>query len=64
MLTAANATGQLVFLPMAAWLAAHEGWRVALMPGLGACLLAGLLFWLLGRDRPSDLGLPAYGEPR
>jgi sugar phosphate permease len=62
MLTAANATGQLVFLPMAAWLAAHEGWRVALMPGLSACVLAGLLFWLLGRDHPSDLGLPAYGE--
>ena len=33
MLTAANATGQLVFLPLAAWLAEHEGWRVALMPG-------------------------------
>jgi predicted MFS family arabinose efflux permease len=62
MLTAANATGQLVFLPLAAWLAAHAGWRVALMPGLGACVLAGLLFWLLGRDHPADLGLPAYGE--
>ncbi|TDH64219.1 MFS transporter [Dankookia rubra] len=62
MLTAANATGQLVFLPLAAWLAQHEGWRVALMPGLGACFLAGLLFWLLGRDHPADLGLPAYGE--
>ena len=62
MLTAANATGQLVFLPLAAWLAQHEGWRVALMPGLGACLAAGLLFWLFGRDHPADLGLPAYGE--
>jgi predicted MFS family arabinose efflux permease len=62
MLTAANATGQLVFLPLAAWLAQHAGWRVALMPGLGACVAAGLLFWLLGRDHPADLGLPAYGE--
>jgi predicted MFS family arabinose efflux permease len=62
MLTAANATGQLVFLPLAAWLAQHEGWRVALMPGLGACLIAGLLFWLLGADHPAELNLPAYGE--
>jgi MFS family permease len=62
MLTAANATGQLVFLPLAAWLAQHEGWRVALLPGLGSCVLAGLLFWLFGRDHPADLGLPAYGE--
>ncbi|WP_431281031.1 MFS transporter [Humitalea sp. 24SJ18S-53] len=62
MLTAANATGQLVFLPLAAWLAQHEGWRVALLPGLGACVLAGVLFWLLARDHPADLGLPAYGE--
>src|SRR5271166_4952397 len=28
-LTASNATGQLVFLPLAAWLEAHYGWRAA-----------------------------------
>ncbi|MBL6079716.1 MFS transporter [Belnapia sp. T18] len=62
MLTAANATGQLAFLPLAAWLAQSEGWRAAMMPGLAACALSGLLMWLLGRDHPSELGLNAYGE--
>jgi sugar phosphate permease len=61
-LTAANATGQLAFLPLAAWLAQNEGWRIALLPGLGACALSGLLMWLLGRDYPAELGLNAYGE--
>ena len=62
LLTAANATGQLAFLPLAAWLARDFGWRAAMTPGLVACALAGLLMLLLGRDHPSDLGLPAYGE--
>ncbi len=63
MLTASSATGQLVFLPVAAWLADHYGWRVALLPALAACALAGLLALLFMRDRPSDIGLRAYGEP-
>ena len=47
MLTAANATGQLAFLPLAAWLAQSEGWRIAMVPGLLACGLSGLLMLLL-----------------
>ena len=62
LLTAANATGQLVLLPLGAWLAQEHGWRVAIGPGLGACALAAVLMVLFGRDHPSDLGLPAYGE--
>ncbi|TPG59546.1 MFS transporter [Roseomonas nepalensis] len=62
LLTAANATGQLAFLPLAAWLAQNEGWRVAMGPGLGACALAGALALLFMRDRPAELGLTAYGE--
>ncbi|MDO9711626.1 MFS transporter [Paracraurococcus lichenis] len=62
LLTAANATGQLAFLPLAAWLAREEGWRSAMAPGLIVCGLAAALFLLLGRDRPADLGLAAYGE--
>ncbi|WP_458096982.1 MFS transporter [Roseomonas sp. WA12] len=62
MLTAANATGQLAFLPLAAWLAQEEGWRTALVPGLAACAMACALMLLLGRDRPEQLGLRAYGE--
>nr|WP_043829929.1 MFS transporter [Roseomonas aerilata] len=62
MLTAANATGQLAFLPLAAWLATNQGWRVAMAPGLTVCAVAAVLALLLMRDRPSDLGLTAYGE--
>src|SRR5271165_4414240 len=61
-LTAANAAGQLVFLPTMAALATAAGWRivslvlaasvVALLP-----VLAGLM-----RDRPEDVGLARYGE--
>jgi sugar phosphate permease len=61
-LTAANATGQLAFLPLAVWLAQTEGWRAAMLPGLGACALAGLLMLLFGRDHPAELGLNGYGD--
>lgn len=62
LLTAANATGQLAFLPFAAWLAQNDGWRFAMVPGLIACGLAGLLMALFGRDHPAELGLAAYGD--
>jgi predicted MFS family arabinose efflux permease len=62
MLTASNATGQLAFLPVAAWLAQAVGWRAAVLPAIGACTLAGLLILLFGCDHPSRLGLAAYGE--
>ncbi len=61
-LTASSATGSLAFLPVAAWLAAHDGWRVALLPAAAACAVAGLLMLLFGRDHPGELGQPAYGE--
>src|SRR5215212_3850656 len=61
-LTAATATGQLAFLPLAVWLAQTEGWRAAMLPGLGACALAGVLMLLFGRDHPAELGLNAYGD--
>ncbi|MBP0492770.1 MFS transporter [Pararoseomonas indoligenes] len=62
MLTAANATGQLAFLPLAAWLAQEEGWRFAMIPALGVGVLSVVLMLLLGRDRPEELGLRALGE--
>jgi MFS family permease len=63
LLTASSATGQLVFLPLAAWLADNYGWRIALLPALGSCGIAAVLVLLFMRNRPSDLGLRAYGEP-
>jgi predicted MFS family arabinose efflux permease len=62
MLAASTSTGQLVFLPMTASLAQAYGWRVALMPPIGALILVAILMLLFMRDWPSDIGLAAYGE--
>jgi MFS family permease len=62
LLMAANATGQLLFLPFAAWLANHYGWRFAVLPGLLICCIAWGLNVLFGCEFPADLGLPPFGE--
>jgi sugar phosphate permease len=61
-LTASSATGQLAFLPFAAWMIEHWGWRSAVAPVLVACLVIGLLVLGLVRNRPADVGLVAFGE--
>ena len=63
-LTAANAAGQLVFLPSLASLVTYAGWRV-MSEVLGIAVLALVpLLMLAMRDRPEDLGLGMYGDPR
>jgi sugar phosphate permease len=62
LLTASVATGQLAFLPLAAWLIDHIGWRAALLPSFAALTTVAVLIFLFMRDRPSDLGLVALGE--
>ena len=59
---ASNATGQLVFLPVIAQLATSYGWRMALVFVCCLLALAGSVALVLMRDRPSDVGLPLYGE--
>jgi predicted MFS family arabinose efflux permease len=61
MLTASTATGQLIFLPIAAWLIDHVGWRYAVLPIsiMLAVLLLLVVFFL--KSRPADLGLLPYG---
>jgi len=60
-LTAGGATGQLVFLPVVAWLATHHGWRsAALVVASGAIAVVPLVLIFL-REHPYDLGLPLYG---
>ena len=61
-LTASSATGQLIFLPLAAWLEQRYGWRVALTPTLIGLAVAGVAVLLFMADRPSDVGLAPYGE--
>ncbi len=62
-LTASVATGQLLFLPVLASLTERFGWRIALLLLCAALAVAACAVLLLMRDRPSDLGLRAYGEP-
>ena len=60
-LTAAGATGQLIFLPALGYMAQNIGWRVAAVTvGLAALAVVPIVALLL-RNRPSDLGLRAYG---
>ena len=61
LLTASSATGQLVFLPVAAWLIEHVGWRLALLPVLASCAVVALLSFLLMSNRPHDVGRAPFG---
>jgi sugar phosphate permease len=63
MFAASTATGQLIFLPVAAWMIEHMGWRYAVIPVFIACIAVAMLATLFMRDRPSDVGLRSYGEP-
>jgi MFS family permease len=60
-LTAAGATGQLIFLPVLASEVVGHGWRWASLTVAGAILLVTPLVALLMRDKPADVGLRAYG---
>jgi sugar phosphate permease len=64
LLAASTATGQLLFLPLAAWLIEHVGWRWAVMPVFTACAVIAVLVLLFMRNSPQDIGLRAYGEPQ
>jgi MFS family permease len=62
-LTAASATGQLVFLPVLAWMAERSGWREAsLVVSLAAVAVIPLVLLCL-RDSPAALGVSPYGAP-
>ncbi|MDH2428184.1 MFS transporter [Sphaerisporangium sp. TRM90804] len=63
-LTAGGAAGQLVFLPLLAWVAEGPGWRTAAILVAGSALAVVPLVWLFLRDRPEDVGLTPLGaEP-
>ncbi|MBB3145148.1 MFS family permease [Phyllobacterium trifolii] len=62
MLTASSATGQLAFMPLMASLSENYGWRTAIMLICALLLIAVTAVFFLMRDRPADIGLPAYGD--
>ena len=59
--SAANATGQLLFLPAIAATAQHLGWRYSAGIVAVLALLVMVLVGVFLRDSPSDLGLLPYG---
>ena len=60
-LSAANATGQLVFLPLLARQIEQSGWRSAALIVAAAAAVVFAIVAVFMRDRPEDLGLTRYG---
>ena len=63
-LTAGGAAGQLVFLPVVAYLVEATSWKIASLLIAAAAVAALPLVVVLLRDRPADLGLAPYGGDR
>lgn len=62
-LTAAAATGQLIFLPGLSYSAMHYGWKsVSITVALASIAVVPLIFFFL-REKPADLGLLPFGAP-
>jgi sugar phosphate permease len=61
-LSAASATGQMIFLPVLAKLVEGQGWRSAALVVAGAAVVVFFLVFRFMRDRPEDLGLLRYGQ--
>ena len=62
MLSAANATGQIIFLPQLASVTEGSSWRSAALIVAAAAAIVFVLVWFVMRDRPSDVGLQPYGH--
>ncbi len=61
-LSAANATGQLVFLPILASVVERHGWRAAALIVSAGAAIVFVVVLILMRDRPTDIGLRPYGQ--
>ena len=61
-LSSAFAAGQLLFVPLMAWITTIADWRYALIIPLSGGLISVILFLLFSKDWPSDLKLPPLGE--
>jgi sugar phosphate permease len=62
MLSAANATGQLIFLTPLATVVESSTWRPAALIVAAAAAIVFVLVLLFMRDRPADMGLRPYGQ--
>lgn len=62
MLSAANATGQLIFLTPLAAVVESSNWRWAAAIVSAVAAMVFVLVWMFMRDRPADVGLRPYGQ--
>ncbi len=60
-LSAANATGQLLFLPAMARILVGSGWRTLSVVVAAVAGVTALAAWLVLRDSPASMGLLPYG---
>ncbi|MFI9801550.1 MFS transporter [Streptomyces sp. NPDC052302] len=60
-LTAASASGQLIFLPLLSWMVEEHTWKPAVVTVALTALAVVPFVWLLLRDHPADVGLAPYG---
>jgi MFS family permease len=63
LLTAGSATGQLIFLPIVAGLAADTSWRLASLLIAGIALAVVPIVAIFLRNSPADLNVTPYGSP-
>jgi len=61
LLTAATATGSLIFLPAMAFIAEHGGWRPVVLIVAAVAAIMAPIAWLLIPERPSDIGHKPFG---
>ncbi len=62
-LTAATATGQLIFLPLLSHFAVTYGWKsVSLTVGAASALVVPFIYLFL-KEKPESLGITPYGAP-
>ena len=62
LLTASNASGQLIFLPLLAWIAGFDWrWAAAAVAGVAVFFVLPIVTAFM-RDRPADIGLLPYGS--
>ena len=60
-LTAASATGQLIFLPGLSWLAVNHGWKsVSIVVGSASLFMVPIIFLFL-KESPKAIGLNPFG---
>ena len=63
-LMAATATGQLVLLPVLAWLVSEYSWRTAILLIFSLGILMFILLFIFMRNYPRDVGIPPLGEEK